>query len=296
MVRACEPPWARTCRAPRSWPTASKAHRDGMAALRTAPAPRHEVHRQDRPSEQHRREAQHRQRERCLGDAPDRGGSEQAEAKCRHRTQQQPRCNGRVGRQRTVRETIHGAKHAQHRHDHEEKERNEDRDLRRHVRADAQTDEAFAAHDRALRTDLQQPVGEPEEEGGKDDPEADHHHRARARVLEVEGTGPEENGEHPDDKCRRREQDRERQWIAYERLERPAREHVPLREPARNRALVHNDRARVLRRIPRHRNRCMSVALPVGEASVELRYGARPRSGRARRQRCRRNRPAHPAP
>ncbi len=42
----------------------------------------------------------------------------------------------------------------------------------------------------------------PEEEGGEDDPEADHHHRARARVFGVEGAGTEEDGEHADDEHR----------------------------------------------------------------------------------------------
>ena len=63
-------------------------------------------------------------------------------------------------------------------------------------------DRALTLEDRPLGADLEQPVGEPEEEGGEDDPEADHHHRARARMRGVERAGAEENGEHPDDEHR----------------------------------------------------------------------------------------------
>ena len=67
------------------------------------------------------------------------------------------------------------------------------------VFAEPQADEALAAQDRSLGADLEQSVGEPEEEGGEDDPEADHHHRAWTRVLEVKRARPEKNGEHADD-------------------------------------------------------------------------------------------------
>ena len=218
---------------------ASKAHREGMTTLRAAPAVAMRCTGRTAPPNSTAGKAQHRQRERRLGDVTDRGRGEQAEAEGSNRTQQQAHLDGGVRRQRAIGEAVQCAKDTQHRHDHHEEERDEDGHLRRHVRPDAQADEAFAVHDRALGADLQQAVGEAEEERGEDDPEPDHHHRARAGVPEVEGTGPEEHREHTDDQGRRREQDRERQRVADERLERPAGEDMPLREPACDRSLVH---------------------------------------------------------
>ena len=181
---------------------ASKAQREGMITLSAAPASGHEVHGQDCAREQHGGKAQHRQGERRLRDVSDRGGGEQAEAKGRDGAQQQADRDRRVGRQRAFGQAVQQTKHAEHRHDDDEQERDEDGHLRRHVRAEPQADEAFAPHDRALGADLEQAVSEPEEERGENDPEADHHHRARVRVVEIERTGPEQDGEHGDDERR----------------------------------------------------------------------------------------------
>jgi hypothetical protein len=164
--------------------------------------PRHEVHWEDGTREQHGGKAQHRQRERRLRHVPNRGGSEQAQGKGRDGAQQQAGGHRGVGRQGAIGQAVQPTKHAQHRHDHDEEEWHEDCYLRGHVRAQPQTDEAFAAHDRALGANLEQAVGDAEKERGKDDPEADHHHRARVRVLEIECAGPEEDGEHAHDERR----------------------------------------------------------------------------------------------
>ena len=132
----------------------------------------------------------------------DRGGGEQAEAEGGDGAQQQADAHRGVRRQWTIGEAVQEAEHTEHRHDHEEEERHENGHLRCHVRAEPQADEALAVHDRSLGADLQQAVGESEEERGKDDPEADHDHRARARVLHVERAGPEQDGEHADDQSR----------------------------------------------------------------------------------------------
>ena len=181
---------------------ASKAQRDGITTLRAAPARAMRCTGRMAPENNTAGKAQHRQGERRLSHVADRGGGEQAEAERRDRAQQQADPDRGVGRQWATGQAVQQAKHTEHRHDDEEEERHEDGHLRRHVRAEPQADEALAAQDRSLGADLEQAVGEPEEEGGEDDPEADHHHRARARVLEVERAGPEEDGEHGDDQRR----------------------------------------------------------------------------------------------
>ena len=159
--------------------------------------------------------------------------------------------------------------------DDQQQERHQDGHLRRHVGAEPQSDEVLAAQDRSLGADLQQAVGEPEEERGEDDPEADHHHRARARVLEVERARPEEDGEHADDHGRRADQDRERQAVAHERLQRPSGEDTPLGEPARHRSPVHRRvRYGVGRRHGSGRHGRVVIAVWIGQVAVELRHRA----------------------
>jgi hypothetical protein len=155
----------------------------------------------------------------ALGTFSDCGGGEQAEAEGRDRAQGQAGPHRGVGRVRATGQAVQEPKDAQHPDDDEEEERHEDGHLRRHVGAESQADEVLAAQDCSLGADLQQAIGEPEEERGEDDPEADHHHRARARVLEIEGARLEEDGEHADDHCRRPDQDREGQAVAHERLQ-----------------------------------------------------------------------------
>jgi len=138
---------------------------------------------------------------------------------------------------RTAGQAVEDAQHRQHRDDDEKQERDEHRDLRRYVRAQPQSHEVLAAQDRLLRADLQQPVSEPEEEGAEHHPEADHHHRGRVRVRELERAGTEEHREHGDDERGRSEQDREREVVAAERLQRPPRQHAPLSQATRGSAL-----------------------------------------------------------
>ena len=181
---------------------ASKAQRDGIITLSAAPALAMRCTGRIAPANNTAGKHNIGSASVACATFPTDGGREQAEAEGRDRAQQQADRHRGVGRQRASGQAVQQAKHAQHRHDHDEEERHEDGHLRRHVRAEPQADEAFAAHDRSLGADLEQAVGEPEEERGKDDPEADHHHRARARVLEVERAGPEEDGEHADDERR----------------------------------------------------------------------------------------------
>ena len=99
-----------------------------------------------------------------MGHGADQRGREQPEAERGQRAQQQSDRQRDVGRQRTAREAVQQAEHAEHADDHEEEERNEDRHLRRDVRTGPQPDEALTTQDRALGTDLEQRISEPEEE------------------------------------------------------------------------------------------------------------------------------------
>ena len=223
---------------------------------------------------------------------------EQAEAEGGDRAQQQAdadrgvrRRAGDSGRRSNRRSTPSMATTTSRRNGHE------DRHLRRHVGAEPQADEALAAQDRALGADLQQAVGEPEEERGEDDPEPDHHHRARARVVDVERAGPEQDGEHGDDQRRRPDQDRQRQAVAHEDLERPLGEHSPLREPAR--PPVAGCTSRAIEPASGSASRRAGWSAVVGDARRDrpgggrARGSSRPRTARAPRRRFRRSPPAH---
>ena len=194
---------------------------------------RHRRDGQDRPDEKHLREAEHRQRDRGLRRLRHRGRDQQPEPQRRRRGQQQGHERGPVVA--GVGQSPERPQHDQEQQVDQREQRKQDRDLGEHIGRGADAGEPLAAQHAELTADLQQPVGEAEEEAAERHPEQDHHGRGRTRMGRVERAGAEQHQEHEEHHDRGADEDREGERGPGEHVGVPPGEQQPLPERATDR-------------------------------------------------------------
>ena len=204
----------------------------GQAQAEQAPGSRHVGNWHNRAGEEHLGEAEHRQGERGLRGIGDSRRGQQAKSQRRHRLEQERDEQRRVHVPAGGGKPIERAQHTEENGGHRGQHRQQHADLGGDVGADAQSRALFAPEDRHLPDDLEQPVGEAEEEAGKGDPKDDLGRADACRAVRLEGAGLEQHGHHRRHQHGGAEQDGEGQPVTDQHLGIAPGEQPPLPQDA----------------------------------------------------------------